>query len=387
MINYPLVKHQFDEIDKNNIVKLFETQMLTMGKNVKEFENNFAKFHNRKYAVMTNSGSSANLLLIGSLVQSGLLKKGDRVVVPCVSWSTTFFPLEQYGLICVFVDVDLHTMSIKSEIAIEAAKKFKAKAIINVPLLGNYSEAKKLKNACQSENLIYLEDCCEAFGSTFENDIAGSLGFGSTQSFFYSHQLPAIEGGCILTDDRTVYDYLLAMRAHGWTRDLIDDSVFKIEKDKFLSSFRFVIPGYCLRPTEINAVLAQRRLELWESNFQILENNLRSFQYEFGKIKKLTIQQAHNGMAGFGFGFVLKEAKVRKKLTDKLSEQQVVCRPIVAGNFLENEAIKYMNFEVFGEMRNANKIDQGGLFIGNFPDNLNEKIRKTAGLVETVINE
>ena len=117
MINYPLVKHQFDEIDKNNIVKLFETQMLTMGKNVKEFENNFAKFHNRKYAVMTNSGSSANLLLIGSLVQSGLLKKGDRVVVPCVSWSTTFFPLEQYGLICVFVDVDLHTMSIKSEIA------------------------------------------------------------------------------------------------------------------------------------------------------------------------------------------------------------------------------------------------------------------------------
>ena len=101
-----------------------------------------------------------------------------------------------------------------------------------MPLLGNYSEAKKLKNACQSENLIYLEDCCEAFGSTFENDIAGSLGFGSTQSFF-SHQLPAIEGGCVLTDDRTVYDYLLAMRAHGWTRDLIDDSVSKSKKINF----------------------------------------------------------------------------------------------------------------------------------------------------------
>ena len=91
-------------------------------------------------------------------------------------------------------------------------------------------------------------------------------------------------------------------------------------------------------------------------------------------------------MVGFGFGFVLQETKVRQRLTEKLAQQHVICRPIVAGNFLENEAIKYMNFEVFGEMINSNKIDKGGLFIGNFPDNLNEKIQKTAILVETIIN-
>ena len=385
-INYPLTKHEFDEVDKANVINLFESEFLTMGKSVKNFEKEFAAYHGRSYGVMVNSGSSANLLLVGSLVQSGLLKTGDKVIVPAVSWSTTYFPLHQYGLKLVFVDVSLATFSLNAEHAIEAAKASGAKAIFNVPLLGSYSQAKKLSQLCDEENLIYIEDCCEAFGSSYNGDRAGSLGVGSTQSFFYSHQLPAIEGGMILTNDRILYDFMLSMRAHGWTRDLQDNSVFKIEPDPFLSAFRFVVPGYCLRPTEINAVLAQRRFELWDINGKVRKENLEAFKRHFACISGLKIQENHTGMSSFGFGAYLEDKTKRKKLVEALNAENVMSRPIVAGNFLANDAINYMSYETYGDLRNASIIDESGFFIGNFSEDLTEKLAQTAQLIDDCLN-
>ena len=379
-MSYSLTSHEFDQIDIDNIIKLFNSKRLTMGKHVVEFEKIFARFHNRKYAVMTNSGSSANLLMIASLVESGNLNPGDEVIVPAVSWSTTYFPLTQYGLIPVFVDVSLDTFSLDESKVLKCIKDSNIKAILNVPLLGYYAHSQAIKNLCAELDILYLEDCCEAFGSNFQAVKAGELGDMSTFSFFYSHQLPAIEGGCVLTDSKNIYDYLLSLRAHGWTREIKGESSLEVEQDEFVRSFRFVLPGYCLRPTEINAVLATERLKRWEDKKQMRDANHSKFISEFGRNGKLTIQNSHSGMSAFGFGVICESTAVRRLIVDEYKKQGIEVRPIVAGNFTKNPVIERIANKVHGNLENADKIDACGFFLGNHASDLSSSISLAANV-------
>lgn len=372
---YKLSSFEFDQLDEDDVIGLFRSQKLTMGDNVREFECEIAKKHKRKYAVMVNSGSSANLVAIGSLVLSGKLPRGSKVLVPAVSWSTTYFPLEQYGLIAAFADVSLSTFGLSVDIVKDALKVDpEIKAVFFVPLLGNYQEAQKIKNFCIENDLFYLEDCCEAFGSSVNGVSAGSLGLISTFSFYFSHQLPTIEGGMVLTDDRMLYDYMLSLRAHGWTRDLIDDEFLEIHPDSFVRAFRFVLPGYCLRPTEINAVLGINRLKKWPSVSAIRANNMIYFGERFSDISGIRIQHQHPGMSAFGFGIIVQE-KSRFDLVSDLTKNGVEVRPIVAGNFLKNPVINLMrHVKVDQSFKNAETLEECGLFFGNAATDLRSNI-------------
>jgi CDP-6-deoxy-D-xylo-4-hexulose-3-dehydrase len=382
-MQYNLTSFEFGDEDFKRLEDIFSSGKLTMGCVTRKFEEELAKFHDRKYAVMVNSGSSANLLMISVLVNSGRLAKGDKVLVPAVSWSTTFFPITQLGLVPVFCDVDLSTFCLSEKVVADAINAEKISAVLNVSLLGYFAHSKKIEQLCCKNNIIYIEDCCESFGSISGDAKAGSLGEIATLSFFYSHQLPAIEGGCLLTDDDELYDYALSMRAHGWTRDIESDKYLQIESDPFKRSFRFVLPGYCLRPIEFTASLGLSSLDRWKNASKIRTSNLKSFHKYFQE-GNYHVQATHDGMSAFGFGFIMNSEEDRSRAVSLLQANGVQVRPIVAGNFLRNPVIQRMEHLTFGEFKNSDKIDDCGLFIGNHAEVLDEKIRITSSLLTNV---
>ena len=231
--------------------------MFSMGKYVAEFEKQFAEFVGSKYCVMVNSGSSANSLAIASMFyrSDNPLKAGDEVIVPAVSWSTTYYPLYQYGLKIKFVDINKDTLNLDLE-QLESAISEKTRAILSVNLLGNPVDYKKLKKMIVGKNIELLEDNCESLGATLNGKQAGTFGLMGTYSSFFSHHISTMEGGLVVTDDEELYHIMLSVCSHGWTRHLPKENKLCVKSDNpFEESFRFILPGYNLRPLDMSGAL------------------------------------------------------------------------------------------------------------------------------------
>ena len=218
---YPLASTTWDEEEISVATQLLISGDLTMGKQVKEFEEQFAAYIGTKYAVMFNSGSSANLAMLAAIkyVKNSKLSEGDQIIVPAVSWSTTYYPVNQMGYVLDFVDINLDTLNI--DIA-QVEKKItpKTKAIFTVNLLGNPSNLISLKELADKSDLILLEDNCESLGASINGKLAGSFGHMSSHSFYFSHHICTMEGGMVNTDSKELMETLVSIRAHGWTRGL-----------------------------------------------------------------------------------------------------------------------------------------------------------------------
>ena len=199
-MKYSLSDDTWDENEIEAAYNVIKSRYFTMGRYVKEYEKQFAEKFGSRYAVMSNSGSSANLIAVAALLYSGRLNRGDEVIVPAVSWSTTYFPLSQFGLKLRFADINLNTLNMDIQ-AVKKAVTPETKAIMTVNLLGNPNNFDELKNLCDNKNLILLEDNCESMGAEFKGKYAGTFGLIGTFSTYYSHHLCTIEGGMSLTDD------------------------------------------------------------------------------------------------------------------------------------------------------------------------------------------
>ena len=369
---YPLATTTWDEHEYQALQRIIDSGNFTMGNNVAEFEREFAKYLGRRYAVMVNSGSSANLLMTGALFYTsckGLrLNRGDEVIVPAVSWSTTYFPLYQYGLSMKFVDIDMHTLNFDIE-QLRKAITPKTRAIMAVNLLGNPNNFSVINEIIGDRNIILLEDNCESLGAEFAGKKTGTFGVVSSFSFFYSHHISTMEGGAVTTDDEELYQIMLSMRAHGWTRNLPKENLICNPKsdDSFNESFRFVLPGYNLRPLEMSGGVGLEQIKKLPHLISARRENAELFQRVLANHPNLLVQSEIGRSSWFGFSLVIRPESnwSRKYLLGKLEDLGFECRPIVAGNFTKNEAVKYFNSEIFGELKNANHIDQGGVFIGN----------------------
>ena len=206
---------------------------------------------------MVNSGSSANLLGVSSLIFDDQfdLSAGDEIIVPSLSWSTTYTPLIQYGIKLVFIDIEKLTLNIDVNL-IEKAITKKTKGIFIANILGLSCDFYKLKNICKDYNLFLLEDNCESLLSKYKNILSGTNGLFSTCSSYFSHHFSTIEGGYLLTDNFRLYCNALSLRSHGWTREQPSKShLLKKRYTYFEKSYKFLLPGYNLRPTEISAKL------------------------------------------------------------------------------------------------------------------------------------
>ncbi len=369
---YPLATATWDQSEYDAIQRVVASGMFTMGPEVQAFEKRFAEYAGSAYCVMANSGSSANLLMVAALRFSNnpalQIKPGDEVIVPAVSWSTTYYPLHQYGLKIKFVDIDLDTLNYDLD-QLAAAISDRTRVIMAVNLLGNPNDFARIRQIVGSRNIVLLEDNCESLGAEFQGRKAGTFGVMGSFSSFFSHHISTMEGGMVVTDDEELYHILLSLRAHGWTRNLPKQNHVCGTKsdDPFEESFRFVLPGYNLRPLEMSGAIGIAQLKKLPALVSARRENAESFVAMMAEFHWIRIQKEIGASSWFGFSLVLKDdAPVgRKALVAKLAASQIDVRPIVAGNFAKNEVIKWFDYEIHGDLKNAKTIDDNGLFVGN----------------------
>jgi dTDP-4-amino-4,6-dideoxygalactose transaminase len=389
MTNYALASSTWNENEYAAIQRVIESDMFTMGKEVAQYEKNFADFFGSKYALMVSSGSTANLLMIAALFctknDSIKLKRGDEIIVPAVSWSTTYFPLQQYGLKVKFVDIDLETLNMDLD-KLEEAITEDTRAILTVNLLGNPNDFARMNEIIAGKDIFILEDNCESMGATIDGKQAGTFGVMGTYSTFFSHHMATMEGGCVVTDDEELYHILLCIRAHGWTRNLPKFNKVSGEKsdDPFEESFKFILPGYNARPLEMSGALGIEQLKKLPGFIETRRENAKLFQSLFGKHPYLSIQQETGRSSWFGFSLIIKENApyTRAELVKLLTENGIECRPIVTGNFLKNtEVLEYFDYEVSGTLEAAEYLDEHGLFVGNHQNEIEKEIRLLAKIL------
>jgi CDP-6-deoxy-D-xylo-4-hexulose-3-dehydrase len=369
---FPLATASWGKEEIAAMHRVIESGMFTMGAKVQAFEFDFARYVGSKHCVMVNSGSSANLLMVAALFYTKnpklKLKRGEEVIVPAVSWSTTYYPLYQYGLKIKFVDIDLNTLNYDLE-QLENAVNAKTRMIMSVNLLGNPNNFDRINQIIGSRNILLIEDNCESLGAKFNGKHAGTFGVMGSFSSFFSHHISTMEGGLIVTEDEELYHILLSLRAHGWTRNLpkLNHVSGTKSDDPFEESFRFVLPGFNVRPLEMEGALGIEQVKRLPQMVEERRKNGKLLQKTLGKHPEILIQQEIGESSWFGFSLVIRPGSklTRKQLLTKLNELGFECRPIVAGNFAKNEVVKYFDSEVYGTLRNAEHIDQNGLFVGN----------------------
>ena len=370
MVNLPLASSSWDGDELKAIQEVISSGNFTMGSKVSEYEAQFTDYFGAKYAVMTSSGSAANLLMVASLFMTrrNKFKRGDEIIVPTVSWSTTYSPLQQYGLKLVFVDIDPFTLNFDIQKLSKAISK-KTKAIFAVNILGNPNDFISIKKMTENRDITVLEDNCASMGAQFEGQYAGTFGLMGTFSTFFSHHISTMEGGCVVTNNEEIYHILLALRAHGWTRDVPKENHITATKinNSFEESFKFVLPGYNVRPLNMSGAIGLEQLKKLSKIITVRRENAKSFQNLFEDHPYIQIQKELGTSSWYGFAIIIKEhANVdRQDIVNKLSKNGVEVRPIVAGNFLRHEVIKYFDHRIEGETEAAEYLDKKGLYIGN----------------------
>ena len=378
---YRLATSTWNEKELEAIQTIIDADMYSMGKYVAEYECEFAGTFGSKYAVMVNSGSTANLLMIGSLFfrKDNPLKRGDEIIVPAVSWSTTYAPLQQYGLKVRFVDIDRETLNLDLD-KLEDAITEDTKAVLAVNLLGNPLDFDRLKKIVG--NRILLEDNCESMGATYKGKQAGTFGLMGSFSSYFSHHISTMEGGCIITDDEELYHILLCMRSHGWTRNLPKENhISNKSDDRFEESFRFVLPGYNVRPLELSGAIGLQQLKKLPEFITKRRKNAVLFQQLFSQLPNVEIQKETGISSWFGFSLLVKN---REKVIKLLEENNIESRPIVSGNFLKNkQLLAHFDYEVSGDVSTAEYIERHGLFVGNSHEDLTDEITNLFNLLQS----
>ena len=384
-MEYKLATSTWGNSEINAIQEVIKADKFSMGRKVEEFEEQFAQFFGSKYAVMCSSGSTANLLMVASLFYSKKpkLKLGDEIIVPAVSWSTTYFPLQQYGLKLKFVDIDLESLNYDLD-ALKSAVSLKTKAIMAVNLLGNSNDFKKINDIIKTKNIIVIEDNCESMGAKFKDKFCGTYGLMGTFSTFFSHHMATMEGGMILTDDEESYHILLCLRAHGWTRNLPKKNYVKDKSnDWFEESFKFVLPGYNVRPLEMSGAIGIEQLKKLPLFIKQRRKNAKIFVKLFKDDKRFLIQKEIGKSSWFGFSLIIMDKSIhRKKIIDLLTENKIDSRPIVSGDFTKNDVMKFFNYKIHKTLENANHLHYHGFFLGNSHKDLSEELNYLKKILE-----
>lgn len=357
-----------------------------MGARVREFEERFAEFFGTRFAVMSNSGSSANLLAVAAQrFRKGARNVGGEIIVPAVSWGTTYYPVTQLGYRLKFVDVDLDTLNAPVE-AIAAAIGPETAGVFVVNLLGNPSELAAIRALCDERGLFMLEDNCESMGAIENGRFAGAVGDIGTYSCFFSHHISTMEGGVCLTDDEELAQLMISLRAHGWLRGLPQDNhVFPKTGNDFDDSFRFVLPGYNLRPLELSGAIGVEQLIKLPGLVEARRENAAHWQSEMSGVDGFRIQREHESSSWFGFSVILEGSHRgrRGELVELLRSLEIECRPIVAGNFTRNPVLEHLPHAHLGALPNADIVHDEGLFVGNHHYDIRPQISELAAALRS----
>ena len=382
---YPLSTSTWGKEENDAIKKVVSSGRFTMGNEVDKFEKMFATYIGSKHALMVNSGSSANLLMIASLFyrEENNISKNDEVIVPTLGWSTSYFPFHQYGLKLKFVDIDIDTLNYDLD-SLAKAISVKTKIILAINILGNPNNFERIKTIIKGKEIILLEDNCESLGAEFNEQKAGTFGLLGTYSTFYSHHISTMEGGLVTTDNDELYEIMLCLRAHGWTRNLPKKNLLTGEKSEveFDEFFKFILPGYNLRPLEMSGAIGQEQLHKLPNFINKRRENAKLIHEILNTNNYIKLQKEIGKSSWFGFSLTMKEPTVlsREKFRKILIKNGFEVRPVVTGNFTRQPVIRLLNSDNTDHFPNANYLHENSLFIGNHHYNMNEAIKILSNL-------
>lgn len=367
--HYPTAFSLWGAEERDAISRVHASGRYTMGPECEALEHEFAQYHKRKFAVGCNSGSSANLLAVAALfhLSSNPLKRHDRVVVPALAWSTTYAPLVQYGLDLVLADCD-ETWNASPDVDMD-----RVRLIVGCSILGNPAYLRGYAAVAEYRGIHFINDDCETLGGRIDGRTTGSFGLMATSSFFWSHQLSAIEGGMVLTDDAECYRLLKMLRAHGWSRDVEPPATFQDEYD-------FRLFGYNVRPLEMHAAIAREQLKKLDHFIYERLVNLNLFSaYDLHGV----VGQRWLGMRSpFGIAFTVETPEIRQRLATALRAASIDCRLPTGGSFTKH---RYGAPWRDQPTPNADRIHETGLFLGNAPFDISSQIEKAVKVMRSVL--
>ena len=379
--NYPLAVDNWDSSEKSAIQQVMDSGRFTMGKCVREFEADICSFFGNKHTIMVNSGSSANFVMLTALK----IKYGSdwgssaEVIVPAISWATTYTPLYYLGLKPVYVDVNVTDLSMNVDLVRNAVNE-NTVAIFAVNILGQPAQLTELRSLCLSAGIHLMEDNCESLGAKIGGNFTGRFGLAASHSSFFSHHISTMEGGWIITDDDEFADICRSLRAHGWTRETSQEfNMGKVTGDPFQDLFHFVLPGLNFRPLEIEAAAGIAQLGKFEQMLKVRRENASVFQELFDDSNKFEIQSGGGESSWFAFSLILKGnlAGRRANVAHILEENGIECRPIIAGNFTKQPVNKFLDGRISGTLKIADLIHTNGMYIGNHPYSLVNELEYT----------
>lgn len=395
-VPYGFSVHGQEEIDA--VVEVLKGNT-ALGKKTEEFEAKIAKILGKKYGVMVNSGSSANLLAFEILD----MPRGSEVITPILTFSTTVAPFVQKGLIPVFVDVDPQTFIINME-QVEAAITPKTKALMIPSLMGNIPNMVKLRDLAEKHNLWFIEDSCDTLGGTFQGKPSGTYSHITTTSFYGSHIINgAGGGGMICINDEKWYERLLVMRGWGRQSSLFDKDKSELIENRFKTEL-FGIPydnkfifseiGYNFLPLEISSAFALVQLEKFPKNEQARRTHFADLLEYFGKnwtkYFDLPEQTPETETVWLAFPLIIKKDApfTRLELVTYLEEENIQTRPVFTGNILKQPGFTKVEHRLAqAEYPNAENIMRNGFVVGSHHGLSTEQIAYMKGKFEDFLSK
>jgi CDP-6-deoxy-D-xylo-4-hexulose-3-dehydrase len=379
-MTYELSSTSWGQEELDAMQRVLRSGRFTMGEQVRLFEDAFAERFGMKHAVMVNSGSSANLVGIAALSyrSNRPLQRGDEVIVPAISWATTFHPLQQYGLRLRFVDVELDTLNMDAS-KLEAALTPQTRMVVAVSILGNPAPLDTIRAFCDAHDLIMFEDNCESLGASLNGQLCGTFGDVNTFSTFYSHHISTMEGGLLVTNDTEIDHLARAIRNHGWARDVPRDSVVnqgQEHDDPFFEAYRFVVPGYNVRPLELAGAVGIEQLKKLDDMLAIRRRNADHFVLLFKNDERFIIQRENGSSSWFSFTMILNPVMNlnRAGVMETLRKAGVEFRMITGGCFPRHAAVKFFDYDIVGSIDNAKTAHERGFFVGNHPRDITAEL-------------
>lgn len=382
LIKSTFYKEEEARADLINFIR--SAKQLSFGQECEKFEKNFAKYQKRKYCIFFNSGSSANLALIQSLLNLGVLQKTGLVGFSALTWATNVMPLIQLGLKPIPIDIELDTLNVSSQKIIKVIEKYPLRALFLTNLLGFCDDLKEIKKICDSRNIILLEDNCEALGTEYGGKKLGNFGLASTFSFYVGHHMSTIEGGAVCTDNAELTRMLKMVRAHGWDRHLKPDEQQALKNNHkikdFHANYTFYDLAYNLRPTEINGFLGNNQLRHID---EIIKNRNANFislaNVIYDNKNFIPIKYNHIDLvSNFAFPVICRSKQIHDKLIRRCKNKLEI-RPIVGGNmllqpFFKKYLLYYLGLEKLFDCPNAEIAHRQGFYFGNNPELTNKEI-------------
>ncbi|MBS1572456.1 MAG: DegT/DnrJ/EryC1/StrS aminotransferase family protein [Bacteroidetes bacterium] len=371
------MKHTFlqeSETKKALADFIIRAERLSMGKECEAFEKKFANYQGRKYAVLFNSGGSANLAMIQALKNLGKIRNDDKAGFSAITWSTNTMPLIQLGLKPIPLDCEPSILNVTLKNILDTLQRHDLKLIFLTNVLGLTGDLSNIKKLCDEKGILILEDNCESLGTELSDGKAGNFSIASSFSFFVAHHMSTIEGGMVCTDDESFYEMLKIVRANGWDRNLDDEQKVKWRKafnikSEFEASYTFYDLGYNLRPTEITGFLGQYQM-------QFLDENIQTRQRNFLRIQKavemnndfVPLNHTHIPLlSGFAFPFIGKTPDLREKYIQKFIKAGIEIRPLIAGNIQRQPFYKKYDENEY-QLNGADYLHECGFYTGNYPE-------------------